>query len=506
MNPNTAVDPAPDTAAGPKPPTPQTSGALSYVLKLLAGPIAFVAVLLIPVEGLSQGAMVASATFAWAIVWYVLTPVPWAITSFMPLIIFPALGMLTINETTALYGQNIFFWLLGTLMLGYAIEKHGLAKRIALTLLGFRNVADDTKALLAMYMVLCAVLSTFIADVAVIALMIPVGMSIFAFVSQVTGLDSKSRLASFFAMGTLYAAVAGGTATIAGLPHNALGVALAESLAGLRISWFGWMKLGLPISVTMLVAFYILLRIVFPPEISRIPGGKEFIREEKKKLGPMKVGEYNCLVAILVMALLFMVPPLIIMYLGIEHSFSQYLLVAIPPWVVPPILLLFLFLLPVDVKKGEGTLVWGDVVHHAPWNVIFLVTGAVAMTQAMTDFGFVAYMQLRLSEASWGAVGLPFIVAPMVALATNVFSGSAATAIFCSIFVPLAPQLGFNQANMAILIPNMAVGMIFPWAGATAGTVFASGYIDMKTMIRVGLMAEVIVLVVVATFHVFLTA
>ena len=75
------------------------------------------------------------------------------------------------------------------------------------------------------------------------------------------------------------------------------------------------------------------------------------------------------------------------------------------------------------------------------------------------------------------------------------------TALYCGIFIPAAAQIGFNPASMAILIANLAVGLIFPWAGATAATAFAAGEVGMGRMIKVGAIATVVFIIVVATIH-----
>ncbi len=56
-----------------------------------------------------------------------------------------------------------------------------------------------------------------------------------------------------------------------------------------------------------------------------------------------------------------------------------------------------LFVLPVG-PVAEGTLVWADVAQHAPWNIMLLCAGAVAMTDALANFGFI---ELLLQESAF---------------------------------------------------------------------------------------------------------
>jgi len=187
---------------------------LNALTKLASGPAAFLITYLLPLEGISYNCRVSLATLVWAVVWWMTRPIPWAMSSMLPLVVFPVLGVMSIRATTALYGQRIFFWLLGITMLGYAIEKHGLAKRVALSFLKIKGVANSTALLTFMYMFVAAIISMFVTDAGVVAMMMPIGMSLVAYISSVTDLGAEegrnSRLASFLAMGTLYGAVAGG--------------------------------------------------------------------------------------------------------------------------------------------------------------------------------------------------------------------------------------------------------------------------------------------------------
>ena len=63
-------------------------------------------------------------------------------------------------------------------------------------------------------------------------------------------------------------------------------------------------------------------------------------------------------------------------------------------------------------------------------------------------------------------------------------------------------QLFWKFASMALLIPNVALGIAMPWAGAAAETALAIGQIEMKTMIRIGLTATLTFPILVAAIHI----
>ena len=165
-------------------------------IRFLAGPAAFVALYLINLSGLSQEGRVALATFVWAIVWWMLQPIPLGVTALLPLVVFPVLGTTSAGATASLYGQSIFFWILGTTMLGYAMQKHGLAKRFSLWFLGLPGVAGSTPRLVFVYMLTTALVSMFVSDTATVALMIPIGMSICAYVQDIQRGDGDVALSA----------------------------------------------------------------------------------------------------------------------------------------------------------------------------------------------------------------------------------------------------------------------------------------------------------------------
>jgi sodium-dependent dicarboxylate transporter 2/3/5 len=157
-----------------------------------------------------------------------------------------------------------------------------------------------------------------------------------------------------------------------------------------------------------------------------------------------------------------------------------------------------LFIIRSAEQPGAGLLTWKDTEQNGPWSSMFLVGGAVAMTEALTQFGFADLVGGGVKSLGLGTTLLPYLGGTVVAVATNFISG---TALYCTIFIPAAMQIGFNPASMAILIAHLAVGIMFPWAGATAATAFAAGDVSIGRMIRIGIAATFLFIFIVATIH-----
>ena len=472
------------------------------ILNLASGPAIFLAVYLLPYDGIEVGGRVTMGIFAWMVLWWVTQPVPWAITSILPLLLFPVFNVMNINGAVAMYGQRIFFWIWGTILLGYAMDRHGLAKRFALWFMSLRWIHGSTYRVSFGFMLVTGVVSMVVSSAATVAMMIPVGVSLTAFVRSLQPDNTgKSNFGAFMALGALYGALAGGCATIAGIPHNALSVTLLEQFAGRSLGWFEWMAVGVPVFVVTLLAFYFVLLIFLPPEFKELPGGAQFLNEERRKLGPMSSGEWATSFVFVAMVVLFILPTLLGLTLGPANAVSVWSRQALNLYVVPPIILVLLFVTPVDLKKGQFVLTWKEVAANTPWDIMILTTAAAGIIDVLVDFGFVALVGGVVSNLGLGVVTLPLVASVVVAVSTNFISGVAATTFFDPIFIPAAQSIGWNPASMAILIPNVALGVIFPWAGAATGTAFATGQIELGLMVRVGSVATVVFAFLVAAVH-----
>jgi sodium-dependent dicarboxylate transporter 2/3/5 len=434
-------------------------------------------------------------------------PMPWAIAALLPMLVFPATGTMSTNATLALYGHPIFFWIMGTVLMGYAIEKHGVARRFALGFLGLPGIGGRMRRLTFAYMAVTGLTSMFVSDTAVIAMLMPIGMSLVRHIQgpQAGGIAPKSNLAAFMTLATFYGALAGGTATMVGIPHNAIAVSLLEDFTGRSLGWFEWMAVGVPVFLALLVCFYGVLWIMVPPEVAEVPTGEAFLKAERAKLGPVTSNERRVLSVFGMMVFLFILPTIVGLALGDAHRLTEITNRALPIWVVPPTLMFLLFTIRA-ADSDDALLRWKEAEQQAPWNVMILVLGAVAMTEALTKFGFVEFMGGVVGGMGLSKTTLPFVAASLSAVTTNFISGTAATALYCSIFIPASVQVGYNPASIAILIANVCLGLALPWAGAAAATAFSIGQIEMGRMIRVGIVATAVFALVTATIHVLLAA
>ena len=129
-----------------------------------------------------------------------------------------------------------------------------------------------------------------------------------------------------------------------------------------------------------------------------------------------------------------------------------------------------------------------------------MVTSAIAVVQALSSFGFTDVMTRVITNTSVDAYGLPYLTGIATSISTNFTSGVATAALMTAVMVPVAETLDFSAIAITIMVPATSMGIVFPWAGPTVGTAFGISNIELRDLIRVGIVAEIVMIAVAGTY------
>jgi sodium-dependent dicarboxylate transporter 2/3/5 len=235
------------------------------IIGLLLGPLAFAALYLSPAPaGLSALGWATAALAVWMAIWWTTDAIPLFVTALLPLIFFPVLGIANIASAAAPFADPVIFLLLGGFLIGLAVERWNLHRRIAFHII--LRVGNRPLNLLAGVMLATAAISMWISNTATTIMMLPIAISLITVVlppERVHGRDG-TNFAAAIALGVAYAASIGGMATLIGSPPNALAAGFLAQTFKVNVSFAEWMAIALPIAVVMLgLTFLVLTRVVF---------------------------------------------------------------------------------------------------------------------------------------------------------------------------------------------------------------------------------------------------
>ncbi|MFO7926469.1 MAG: SLC13 family permease [Halobacteriota archaeon] len=462
---------------------------------LLLGPLFFVgAQLFVSPPGLSARANAVLASTLWIATWWMTEAVPIPVTSLLPIVLFPTLGVTSVVDAAAPYADPVVFLFLGGFLVALSIERWGLHRRIALNVL--HRIGDDTRRLILGFMIVTAVLSMWISNTATAMMMVPIGMAVVAQLEafrtdeaettshadpSIEALDTRDVPSSNFGVALMlaiaYAASIGGVATIIGTPPNAILAGIARTSLGVEIGFLEWMLFGLPIAVVFLPVTWVVLVTLLSPEMRTIPKSGAMIERQLEELGAMGTGERRVLVVFAIVVAGWLLRPFVIEPIAPGITDTTIALVGG----------VLLFLIPVDLQRGEFLLEW-EYTTRVPWGVLLLFGAGFSLASAFQASGLDQWIAGNLT----GLRGVAFIVillavATLVVFLTEVTSNSATASLFIPVMVSLAASLVVSPIVLMVTVAVAAsFAFMLPVATPPNAIVFGSGYLTIPQMARVG--------------------
>lgn len=437
--------------------------------------------------------------------------IPLAATALLPLALLPLLNVSPLRTAAVAYAEETIFLFLGGFLLGRGFEKSGLHRRVALlTLMG---VGVRPRAVIAGIMIATALISFWVSNTATAIMMLPIGMSLITLIQdsiaknndESSGWDAKqvSKFSMALLLGLAYAASIGGMGTLIGTPPNMQFATSAREATGETFPFARWMLIGVPMVVLMLpMAWALLVLVLYPVKATRIPGGRDFVRTELRKLGSLRSPEIVTLIVFLCAVTLWVGREPILRAIGWEYVDANG-----KNWLpltdagIGIIAALLLFLIPSDRKTKMPVLEAKDI-DAVPWSILLLFGGGLSLAAAMKATGVDTY----LGSLFAGMHGLPTLIVILVIVASMTFlselaSNTAVAATTLPILAAAAEGLGVHP--YVLMIPATlaaSCGYMLPVATPPNAIVFATGRVSVREMAKAGILMDVISVVTITLF------
>jgi len=468
---------------------------------LFLGPALFFLLLLLPLRGLEAKAHTLAAIIGFVVVYWITEPIPIPITALLAAVLCIVTGVAGARQTFAPFAEPTIFLFIGSFIMAEAMTVHRLDQRFAYRIMSVAWVGDSTARLLFVYGAIAAGISMWISNTATAAMMLPIGLGLISALNEIQSRRPDPRHAprsSSYGMGmmlmTAYAASAGGIGSPVGTPPNLIGIAMIEKFAHVKIPFFQWMLFAVPMLIVIYFILFLLLYRMHRPEVERVEGSHEFVREAMARFERWTPGQKNTLAAFGVMVTLWIMPGFLAMIWGADSNLSQTYNRLVPEAAASLIGVILLFVLPIDWKKREFTLRWPDAAK-IDWGTLLLFGGGLSLGNLMFETKLaeaIGHGLLNLSHASscWSITGAAVFTAILVSETT---SNTASANMVIPVMISLCQAGGVNPVPPAIgAALGASWGFMLPVSTPPNAIVYGSGLVPITKMIRAGFLFDIL--------------
>lgn len=442
---------------------------------LVAGPVLAI-VLPIVFSGSASPKLV--GLMALCVTWWLSEAIPVAAVALVAAIGAVVTGLATPEVAFKAFGTPLLFVFVGTFFISEAMQVHGLSVRIADAI---ASRAKHRLSFLVAIALTAFVQSMFMSNTAATAILLPL----------VVGMAPRGdRYGAALVLAVAWGASLGGIGTPVGTPPN--GLALAElRQRGLELDFLGWMAVGVPIGLVMLLGLIAVLALLFGIKRREpLP-----VREHEHAAGTSRRawsrGERAVLVAFS-LALGGWLAPTVAQLVAPGSAAAAWIQTHLTEEVVALVAGCSLFVLPGGPDRPALT--WSEATR-IEWGVILLFGGGILLGSLAKSTGLAAEWGHALVDAT-GASSTWAITALVTATSIALSEATSNTAT-ASMMAPLSGALAAaaGAAPMPAILGatlGSSFGFMMPISTAPNAMAYATGRVTILQMLRAGIVFDVI--------------
>ena len=393
---------------------------------------------------------------------------PLAVVSLLPIVLFPAFGILTTKETTINYAHPIIYLFLGGFLIAIAVEKTGLHKIIANKMLSI--FPSSARGIIFALIFTSGLLSSVLSNTTTALLLLPIALF----------LSDEAKIKMRLALAIAYGASIGGILTPIGTPPNLILMGVMQEYGLESMPFAKWIYMVAPVVILMFIFVGFVLSYGLGDYKLSVKLEQESLNQDQKKILFLLLG---------LILLLLLNAPIKPYYSGLGLS-------------EPAILLAFglvLFMPPFDILD------WMGDKDNIPYRIMFLFGAGFAIAKAFTHTQMADVIASKLVFFS----DMPFVLflvllAALVTFTTEITSNTALISIMLPILYKVAQQTGMDT-RLVMMVATICASYAFmlPIATPPNAIAMSSGVISIKTMAKYGLVLNIVgiaIIVIVAKF------
>lgn len=443
---------------------------------LWGGLVAFLAMLAMPgPAGMPVDAWRTAALIVLMATWWMTQALPLTVTAFVPFLAFPLMGIMAAGDTAGAYYSPILFLVLGGAIIALAIERTGLHRRLALAIVS--RGGSTPGAMLLAFMTATAILSMIVSNTATTLIMIPIAVAVLR--SARIGEGVTDGFAGALVMGIAFAASIGGLGTLVGSPTNAIAVGIIHRITGTYIDFLTWAMYGVPVVLVAIPLCGLILMKV--QKVRREEFDAVAARAGIGEVGAWSIAEKRLVPVVAAVVAAWVMLPFVTPLMPRDSLTDGTIAIfgALALFVIPD-------------GSGRPLLVW-DEANRAPWGVIMMFGGGLALAAGIGTSGLAAWLGVALEPLR--AVHPLVIAAVVVAIVILVteFASNVATA---SGIIPVVGALVLATGVDPMLLAFPAAlaaswGFMLPSGTGPNAIAWATGHIALPRMLLAGLLLDI---------------
>ncbi|MBT4318073.1 MAG: DASS family sodium-coupled anion symporter [Candidatus Marinimicrobia bacterium] len=348
--------------------------------------------------------------------------IPLPAVAILILIMEVTLGVDSPDGVAASFMSDAVFFIMGSLMLAVSIVHQGLDKRLALAIINITG--NKTINITFGFVTVSALMSSFIGEHTVAAMMLPVVLALI----KNAGLDTSkaTKLSTLLLFSIAYGCALGSIGTPSGGGRNVIMIGYLSEFGLGDISYLEWMKYTYPMLLIEIPIAVTVLWLTFTPKQKSLDTAIRKLKVNVAKSGKLSGKQ---LMAILVFILVFLGWVFLSPFIGLG-------IVALAG--------VFFYL-------TFGLIEWPDIARRTNWGVILLFGSAISLGIQMKETGaalYVAENALYSLQYIFKDIEIVrwFFSVVLSAILTNLLSNAATVAVLG----PIVLDMGGNPIILGI--------------------------------------------------------
>ncbi|MDR7619755.1 SLC13 family permease [Staphylococcus argenteus] len=368
------------------------------------------------------------------------------------------------------------------LFLAAAMQETNLHKRLALIVLSI--VGNKTRNIVIGAIVVSIVLAFFVPSATARAgAVVPILLGMIAAFK----VSKDSKLASLLIITSVQAVSIWNIGIKTAAAQNIVAINFINQHLGFDVSWGEWFLYAAPWSVIMSIALYFIMIKVMPPEINAIEGGRELIKEELHKLGPVSAREWRLIVISLLLLVFWSTEKVL-------HPIdsASITIIALGIMLMPKI----------------GVMTWKGVENKIPWGTIIVFGVGISLGNVLLKTGAAQW----LSDQTFGALRLthlPLIATIALITLFNILihlgfaSATSLSSALIPVFISLTSTLHLGDQSIGfVLIQQFVIsfGFLLPVSAPQNMLAYGTGTFTVKDFLKAGIPLTIVGYILILIF------